>query len=370
MTTAASKCFTTPGNLLNRYPIILNLIDSVSRATAPLRPITNERELFEATSPYSQASIGRSLWQLINTLLPMTALLWLMHYSLQWNYGITLAIGFLTSLFMVRLFIIQHDCGHGSFLPSREWNDRVGYFCSVLTMVPYFYWKRQHNLHHASNGNLDRRGHGDMDIYTVKEYLALNKSERFYYRMYRNPIVFMTLGPLALFFKINRMCSDPAQYSKRDKRNIWLTNATILATFTLFGLWIGFIPLLKIAAPVLLIAAGLGIWLFYIQHQFEHTYWKPGGEWNFTAAAMQGSSFYRLPKILQWFTGSIGFHHIHHLKPNIPNYELERCYVENPQFHEVYELNLRSSLKTAFLSVWDPEQQRLISFRELRKLYA
>lgn len=292
-----------------------------------------------------------------------------MHYSLRWNYGITLALSLIASLFSARLFIIQHDCGHGSFLPSRKWNDIVGYFCSLFSMVPYYYWRRQHNLHHASNGNLDRRGHGDMDVVTVKEYLALNKSERFYYRMYRNPLVFLTIGPLALFFKINRIVSDPKQYSARDRRNVWITNLTIIATFALLSLWIGLVPVLKIAVPILATAAGLGIWLFYIQHQFEHTYWRAGSEWNFTTAAMQGSSFYRLPKILQWFTGSIGFHHIHHLKPNIPNYELERCYRENPDFHNVYEVTILSSLKTAFMSVWDEDQQKLISFRELKKRY-
>jgi omega-6 fatty acid desaturase (delta-12 desaturase) len=236
-------------------------------------------------------------------------------------------------------------------------------------MVPYYYWRRQHALHHASTGNLDRRGHGDMDIYTVNEFLKMPKSKRLRYRLYRNPAIFLLAGPLILFFYINRVCSDPPQYSHRDKRNIRITNLTILASLTGIGFLIGFGALLMIALPVLFLASTAGIWLFYIQHQFEHTYWKPDSEWSFLNASMQGSSFYKLPRILQWFTGNIGFHHIHHLQSGIPNYKLARCYRENSEFHDVFTVTFLSSLKTMFLSVWDEQQQRLISFRELRKLY-
>ncbi|MCB1060725.1 MAG: fatty acid desaturase [Calditrichaeota bacterium] len=290
--------------------------------------------------------------------------------SLSYSYWLTLGLSLFAAGFTVRLFIIQHDCGHMSFFPSRKWNDRLGYACSLFTMVPYFYWKRQHSLHHASNGNLDHRGHGDMDVFTVDEYLELSKIQRLRYRAYRNPLVFLLFGPLVLLFYINRHWTDPVQYSPRDKRNVWITNVTMAATFALIGLWIGWIPFLKIAFPVLYIAAGAGIWLFYIQHQFEHTYWKPDDEWSFVRAAMQGSSFYKLPKLLQWFTGNIGFHHIHHLTPGIPNYRLEQIYNENPEFHDVFEVTIPSSLKTMFLSVWDVKQQRLISFGELKRKYS
>ncbi len=292
-----------------------------------------------------------------------------MYLSLSYSYWLTLGLSVLTAGFTIRLFIIQHDCGHMSFFPSRKWNDRLGYICSFFTVVPYYYWKRQHAMHHATNGNLDHRGHGDLDVKTVKEYLALSESQRLSYRIYRNPIGFILGGPLVLFFKINRLVSDPQQYSNRDKRNVYYTNASIIATFALFSWWIGFVPFMKIFLPVLFISSSAGIWLFYIQHQFEHTYWKPEAEWNFVRAAMQGSSFYELPKIIQWFTGNIGYHHIHHLTPGIANYRLEQIYNENPEFRDVYKVTLKSSLKTAFLSVWDENQQRLISFKELKQKY-
>ena len=337
-------------------------------APAP-RQINNENDLLTILNPYIKPSIGISLWQLANTLLPLLATYYLMYLSLSYSYWLTLGLSLLAAGFTVRLFIIQHDGGHNAFFPSRKWNDRVGYLCSLFTMVPYFYWKRQHAIHHSTNGNLDHRGIGDMDVFTVDEYLQLSKFDRFRYRLYRNPFVFLLIGPWILLLYINRHWSDPVQYSQRDKRNVVISNLTMVLTFAGLGWWIGWLPVLKIAVPVLYMAGGAGIWLFYIQHQFEHTYWKPDQEWNFVRAAMQGSSFYRLPKVLQWFTGNIGYHHIHHLTPGIPNYRLEKIYNENPEFHDVFEVTIPSSLKTMFLSVWDIQQQRLISFRELKQKY-
>lgn len=309
------------------------------------------------------------MWQLVNTLLPLLASYYLMYLSLSYSYWATLGLSLLAAGFTIRLFIIQHDCGHMSFFPSRKWNDRLGYFCSFFTVVPYFYWKRQHAMHHTTNGNLDHRGHGDLAVYTVKEYLEMSPKQRLRYRIYRNPISFVLGGPLVMFFYINRMWSSPTEYSQRDKRSVVYTNIAIITSFAFFCWWIGVIPFLKIFLPVLYISSSLGIWLFYIQHQFEHTYWKPNDEWNFVRAAMQGSSYYELPKVIQWFTGNIGYHHIHHLTPGIPNYRLEKIYKENPEFRDVYKLTLWSSMKTAFMSVWDENQQRLISFKELNRKY-
>ncbi|MBU1637540.1 fatty acid desaturase [bacterium] len=291
-----------------------------------------------------------------------------MFLSLSVSYWLTLGLGLVASGFMIRIFIIQHDCGHGSFFRSRKLNNRIGVLCSMFTLIPYYYWRRQHALHHASSGNLDARGFGDMDVYTAKEYMQLSKKERVYYRAYRNPLVFLLLGPLVLFLFINRRVADSKQYSKKDKRNVLFTDLLILALAAGFSWWIGIQNFLLIATPILYFAAGFGIWLFYIQHQFEYTYWKRGPEWNYAHAAMQGSSFYKLPRILQWFTGNIGFHHIHHLEERIPNYRLEKCYNEHPEYHDVHEITLLSSLKTMFLSVWDEQQERLISFRELKRL--
>jgi omega-6 fatty acid desaturase (delta-12 desaturase) len=312
-------------------------------------------------------SATASLWQVVNTIPPFCGLLFLMYVLLPVSYLLVLALSVIAAGFLIRIFIIQHDCGHGSFLTSRKGNDRLGHICSLFTMIPYHYWKRQHALHHATSGNLDRRGYGDMDIYTVEEYLRLSAWERFSYRAYRNPLVFLLIGPPVAVFWQHRVPFDKKQTTKRQRRNVYTTNLTIVAVLLTFGLLIGFAKLFLIAAPVLYIALAAGIWLFYIQHQFEHTYWKRGAEWNSTHAAMQGSSFYKLPRVLQWFTGNIGFHHIHHLDESTPNYRLPRIYAQHPEFHDVYVVTLWSSLKTAFLSVWDERQERLISFRELRR---
>jgi omega-6 fatty acid desaturase (delta-12 desaturase) len=314
--------------------------------------------------PQSRAA---SIWQIINTIPPFLGLLILMYFLLPVSYALTLLVSVIAAGFLVRIFIIQHDCGHGSFFKSRKVNDRLGVLCSVLTMVPYHYWRRQHALHHATSGNLDRRGYGDLDIYTVQEYLQLSRRERFRYRAYRNPLVFLLLGPLSLYLWTNRLVLDKKQTTRRQQRNVHITNGILALLVAGLGWAIGFGTLALIAVPVLYIAAGAGIWLFYIQHQFERTYWKRGEEWNRTHAAMQGSSFYKLPKILQWFTGNIGFHHIHHLDESTPNYNLPRLFHLNPAYQDVFTLTLWSSMKTAFLSVWDEEQARLISFRELKK---
>jgi omega-6 fatty acid desaturase (delta-12 desaturase) len=308
-----------------------------------------------------------SVWQIIDSFLPFIGLLYLMYLAMPVSYGLVLLLSVVAGGFLIRIFIIQHDCGHGSFLKTRKANDRLGYVCSLFTMVAYHYWKREHALHHATSGNLDKRGYGDMDIYTVAEYLQLSRWQRFCYRAYRNPLVFLVFGPLVVFLYQNRIAFDKKQTTKRQRRNIRNTNLTAAALILTLGLWIGFGKLLLIGGPVLYIAYGAGIWLFYIQHQFEHTYWKRGAEWNSKHAALQGSSFYKLPKILQWFTGNIGFHHIHHLNESTPNYGLPQIYEHDPELQDIYTVTLWSSLKTAFLSVWDEQQERLISFRELRK---
>lgn len=320
-----------------------------------------------AAARYETHSVLISCWQLASTFVLFCGSLVLMYWSLALPYICTLALSIVAGGMLLRIFIIQHDCGHGSYFPSRKLNDIVGCLCSLVTFVPYFYWRRQHAIHHASNGNLDHRGHGDMDIFTVREYEQLSKREKLRYRLYRNPLVFLVVGPLFFVLVINRFAFDHEKTSLKERINVHTTNAVVLCNLVLLMLLIGPGPLLLIALPVLYVAAGAGIWLFYIQHQFEHTYWKKDAEWDYVTAAMQGSSFYRLPKLLQWITGSIGYHHIHHLKPGIPNYMLQRCHDENPQFQKVTTITLLGSLRTMFLSLWDEEMERLISFRELRR---
>jgi len=311
-----------------------------------------------------------SIWQLVNTLVPFFGIIFLMYFSLSLSYWITLALGVLAGGFMIRIFIIQHDCGHGSFFKSRQANNRTGRWCSLITMIPYYYWRRQHALHHATSGNLDHRGFGDVSTRTVAEYRQMTKFERFKYRAYRHPFVFLGLGPLALYLITNRFVFDKVQTSERERRNVHITNLTVAAMFLLLGWWIGFGKLFLIAAPVMYVAAMAGIWLFYIQHQFDPTYWKREPEWDYKASATEGSSYFKLPKVLQWFTGNIGYHHIHHLQERIPNYRLQECYDETPEFQKVHTLTLGSSLKTMFLGLWDEEQERLISFREFARAKA
>ena len=312
-------------------------------------------------------SMAASIWQIVNTIPPFCGLLVLMYLLLPVSYLLVLPLSVIAAGFLIRIFIIQHDCGHGSFFKSRKSNDRLGLFCSIFTMVPYYYWRRQHALHHATSGNLDQRGHGDMEIYTVREYQQLSRWQRFRYRAYRNPLVFLLAGPPVAILWQNRIAFDKKQTTTRQRRNVHATTLTAVGLFLAFGLWIGFGKLLLIAAPVLYMAFGSGIWLFYIQHQFELTYWKRGSDWNSRYAALKGSSFYKLPKVLQWFTGNIGFHHVHHLNEAVPNYKLPQMHEQHPEFHDVYTVTLWSSLKTAFLSVWDEERERLVSFRDLKQ---
>jgi acyl-lipid omega-6 desaturase (Delta-12 desaturase) len=312
-------------------------------------------------------STAASIWQVVDTIPPFIGLVYLMYLLLPVSYALVLLVSVFAAGFMVRIFIIQHDCGHGSFLKTRKANNRLGRFCSVFTMVPYYYWQRNHALHHATSGNLDQRGYGDMDIFTVQEYLRLSRWDRFRYRAYRNPLVFLLIGPLVVFLIQNRVPLDKTQTTKRQRRNVWVTDLNIAVLILVLGLWIGFGKFFLIFAPILYLAGGAGIWLFYIQHQFEHTYWKRTEEWNSRYAALQGSSFYKLPRVLQWFTGNIGFHHIHHLDTTTPNYRLPKVHQQHPELHDIYTVTLWSSLGTAFLSVWDENQGRLISFREMKK---
>jgi omega-6 fatty acid desaturase (delta-12 desaturase) len=265
---------------------------------------------------------------------------------------------------LVRLFIIQHDCGHGSFFASRRANDLLGRALGVLTLTPYTFWRSSHAIHHAGSGNLDRRGPGDITTLTVREYRALSPIRRLLYRIYRHPLVLFGVGPFYLFVIRNRIpTANPFRHPK-----IWGsilgTNATLAAFVTAMLLTVGGRAFLLAYLPVILLAAATGIWLFYIQHQFEHAYWATSPDWDFHEAALQGSSFYDLPAALHWLTGSIGFHHIHHVCSKIPNYRLRDCFDQNPEFRRVRHLTLRDSLKCAGLALWDEERQLLVAFRE------
>ncbi|MBI4640761.1 MAG: fatty acid desaturase [Candidatus Tectomicrobia bacterium] len=316
---------------------------------------------------YQTAHTWKSIWQLCNTFIPFLMLWYLMYLTFEISYWLTLPLAFPTAGFLVRLFIIQHDCGHGSFFKSRKVNDRMGMFCSLFTWTPYYYWQKSHAIHHAHAGDLEHRGIGDVYTMTVNEYLQQGRWRKLKYRLYRNSLILFVFVPILLFIVLYRFPTSRAKAMKKVQSSVYWTN---LALGLVVGgmIWlVGLKAFLLVHAPILVIASSAGAWLFFIQHQFEGTYWANNETWDYTLAALQGSSYYKLPKILQWFTGNIGFHHIHHLSPRIPNYLLEKCHDENPMFQETVVLTLRTSLKSIFLSLWDEEQKRLISFHDLKQ---
>ena len=323
-------------------------------------------EWVELVVPYRQPDVKTSLWQLASSLIMLIVCAGGMYWGLAAGYWwVTALLLVPTTGFVMRLFIIQHDCGHGSFFKSRKANDRVGMLASLFTLTPYHHWRKRHAIHHATSSNLDERFIGDVPTWTVDEYLAKDKWNRLKYRLFRYPLVLFVIVPFAVFFILHRFPSKSA--SKLERRGIFWTNIAIgllwAGVIALFG-WKAF---LLVNIPVMWLASSIGTWLFFVQHQFEETYWEHQEEWEYVSAALKGSSYYKLPKVLQWFTGNIGFHHIHHLSPRIPNYKLEKCHNENPLFQRVLTMTLRTSLETTFLSLWDKEQRKLISFGQLRR---
>jgi omega-6 fatty acid desaturase (delta-12 desaturase) len=291
-----------------------------------------------------------------------------MYLSLDYSYWFTLGLALPAAGFMVRIFIIQHDCGHGSFFKSRKANDFLGSICGVLTFTPYYYWRKSHAIHHASSGSLEDRGTGDIYTLTVQEYLQQSKWERLKYRLYRHPLLLFVLAPAFLFIVLHRLPFAESKSWKRERASVHWTNLAIAVAVISMSFMVGLKPFLLVHLPIIILAATMGTWMFYIQHQFEDTYYAHGDNWDYTVAALQGSSYYQLPKVLQWFTGNIGFHHIHHLSPRIPNYRLQKCHEENQVFQQVVVLTLWTSLQSIFLSLWDEEQNKLVSFRHLKSI--
>jgi acyl-lipid omega-6 desaturase (Delta-12 desaturase) len=306
------------------------------------------------------------VWQIANSVLPYMALWCLMLFTLRVSVWLTLPLAVLAAGFMVRIFIISHDCGHGSFFPSRRANDILGFITGVLTFTPYYHWRWEHALHHGTSGDLDRRGTGDVWTLTVQEYLAASRWKRFAYRFTRNPVVLFGLAPLAMFFVKQRF--PAAKAPRRERHSVAWTNLALLGVGVGMSFLFGFKAYILLQALVMTIAGTAGIWLFYVQHQFEGVYWQRNESWDYATAALQGSSFYKLPKVLQWFSGNIGFHHIHHLSPRIPNYHLEKCHRAEPLFQTVKPITLFGSLKSLTFRLWDEQRQRLVGYRALRAI--
>ena len=337
---------------------------SAASVPSPVGSTTNRSPL-QSTLPYRRSATLAGVIQLSTTLIPLAALLTVMYWTLDYSYLATLALAIPTSGFLVRTFILMHDCAHGSFLPSKRANEIVGFITGVLTMTPFAQWRRDHALHHASSGDLDRRGHGDIITLTIEEYLARNRWGRFRYRLYRNPIILFGFGPLYLL--VSQRWRSPGEATGRKQiTSVHATNVAIVAGLVGFSLLIGFKAVALIYIPVFLIAAAAGIWLFYVQHQFEDTYWEGHANWEYVTAAMEGSSYYKLPRVLDWITGSIGLHHVHHADPRIPNYRLRRCHEENAAFHSATQITLRSSIRSARLRLWDPDKGKLVGFEAIK----
>lgn len=312
---------------------------------------------------YKEPDLRRSLWQLANTAIPFLAIVVAMHFVHSRGMGwLSLLLAFPAAAFMMRLFIIQHDCGHGSFFKSQRANDLVGAVLGVATMTPYRYWRQTHAIHHATSGNLERRGYGDINTLTVEEYEKLSAWGQWKYRVYRSAPVMFVVGP-AYHFVINHRIPVIVPPDWRQERlSILLTDVVLAVILAVASYTVGLWAFLTVQLPVILITASVGVWFFYIQHQFEGTYWKPDANWDLAEASLKGCSYYELPAVLQWISGNIGFHHIHHLNSRIPNYHLERCMKENPVFQKVTKLTLLNSLACASLALWDEKKGKLVGF--------
>lgn len=315
---------------------------------------------------FAQPSRLRAVWQLINTLVPFTALWALMYWAVQHSWWLVLPLAILTGGFVVRLFIIFHDCGHGSFLKSQRANNVVGFLTGMLTFTPYHHWRWEHSIHHATSGHLDKRGVGDIWTLTVQEYLEASRWKRFAYQLARNPLILFLIAPVYLFVVGNRFSSKKA--NRRERMSVWWMNLAILAMVAGLSLVFGLKNYLLIQLMVISVAGSAGVWLFYVQHQFEDVYWERAEHWDFTKAALEGSSFYRLPKVLQWFSGNIGYHHIHHLSSRIPNYNLERCHKADPTFQAVKPITLMESFKSFTYRLFDEQQRKLVGYSHLRNI--
>jgi omega-6 fatty acid desaturase (delta-12 desaturase) len=318
-------------------------------------------------SRYRAPSRSRSIVELAITALPLVVLwaaAWFAYSLGFWWASLLTAIP--AGGFLVRLFMIQHDCGHGAFFPHRWANDWVGRAIGVLTMTPYDFWRRTHAIHHATAGNLDRRGIGDVGTMTVREYLARSRWGRLKYRLYRHPLVLFGLGPAYLFMLQHRLPVGLMRGGWRPWLSTQATNAAI-AIIAVALIWlIGVKAFFLVHLPIMLVAASVGVWLFYIQHQFEDTLWADDRNWNLHEAALHGSSYYDLPMILRWFTANIGAHHIHHLCSRIPCYRLPRALRDYPELRGVGRLTLLQSFRCVHLVLWDERQHRLVSFRDIR----
>ena len=327
-------------------------------------PTVKQRTIMSVVAPYQRPSRLRSNWQLVNSILPYFGLLVAMYFSLAISYWLTLAIAVIAAGFLVRIFILFHDCCHRSLFKSRKANSVWGVITGIISFTPYQLWQRKHNIHHETSGDLDMRGEGDVWMMTVKEYKEASVGTRLKYRFYRNPLVLLILGPLQMLLIQNRF--SPRNATRSDRISVWVTNLGMLLMFIAAAFTIGVKAYILIQLPVYWLAGAGGIWLFYVQHQYEDVYWEHHEKWDRIAASLDGSSFYRLPLVLRWFSGNIGFHHVHHLSSQIPNYYLPLCSDDLMRLRPVRPLSFWRSLKSLRHRLWDEDEKRLVRFRHLK----
>jgi len=332
----------------------------------PRRVMPTQAEWQAAIAPFRVPEQRAATAQVLNTVVPYLLCVALAYGLLPIAYWAALPFIVLAGLFTVRAFIISHDCGHGSFTASKKLNDRIGFWTGVIAYTPYLQWRHSHAIHHADSGNVESDGTGYIWCQTTRQYQASSFLRRLSYRAYRSPLVLLGLGGAWLFLIEYRWFDRHAD--QRAKRQVWAVNALWLAFGALVWLTLGPMALVKVQLPIALISSALGVWLFYFQHHYPDAHFDGEGEWDFTRAALEGSSFLKLPRWLQFFSGNIGFHHIHHLASNIPNYNLERCHYADPVFQQVKPITLFESLKSLNFRLWDEASRKLVSFRRIRHL--
>ena len=339
-------------------------VSSKARSADRELPRDNARTMRETLAPYEQTHRGLALLDLATSALPYVALSALMYFALSTSYLLALALVVPTAAFLVRTFIVFHDCSHGSFFASRRANAWTGTSLGLLLYSPFVRWRHDHAVHHASSGDLTRRGTGDIRTLTVAEYDRLPLRSQLGYRLVRNPLVMFGLGPIIAMIIGPRIVAKGAR--QRMRRSVMATNLALAVIIGALCWSIGWLDYLLVFAPAALLAGSIGIWLFYVQHQFEDAYWEDAGDWSYADAALRGSSFLKLPPPLRFCTGNIGYHHLHHLNARIPNYNLRRAHEENPIFHDVPTLSLLDGLRAVSLKLWDEDRGRMVTFAQAR----